>query len=264
VITLLLLGCTAPPPPSAPAELEDLCPALYADQPDAAALAVDVPALDAWLAGSWDPTVAGYQLPPLTEDDVAGLARPDRPLADALGGAGAAASSHTLAQHIAFVLEPDQSVVNPGDYAKFDRTFLEGGDCFAAGDCDVLRTWNDIVKTAAFGVEIPYAYEKDYRRVRFTDADGDVREAVVSRGWVEEVSLSDDEANGILQSYNLDVFIAPADGDVSGIVRTQAQWAEMKLVIDDFVDDDFLFDQLIDGLQGVFADTDAAIDALGL
>jgi hypothetical protein len=233
---------------------------MYADQQDADALAVELAALDAWLGSTWDPAVPGYQLDPLTEAEVAGLTRPDRPLEDALGGAAAAQSAHSLAQHVAFILEPDQSVVNPGDYAQFDRTFLEGGDCFESGGCDVLRTWNDIVKTAAFGVEIPYAYEKDYRRVRFTDAAGASREAVVSRGWVEEVSLDADGANGILQSYNLDVMIDGPDG----IVRTQAQWAEMKLVIDDFVDDEFLFDQLISGLQGVFTDTDAAIDELGL
>jgi hypothetical protein len=261
MITLLLAACSAPETPPAPAEVEDLCPRTYRDQPDSTALAVDLPELDTWLADEWDPSVPGYALDALTDADVAGLTRPDRSLEDAIGGEAAAASVHTLDQHVAFVMQTDQSVVNPGDYAKFDRSFLEGGDCFATRACDVLRTWNDITKTAAFGVIIPYAYEKDYRRVYYTDADGESREAVVSRGWVEQVSLSDDGANGILQSYNLDVFLAQPDG---GVVRVQAQWAEMKLSIDDFVTDEFLFDQLIDGLQGVFTDTDAAIDELGL
>lgn len=239
----LLLACVSGTPPvSPPPDLAASFSALYADPTDADALEVLRDKVED----------IGYRLDALSESDLGDRPHPDRDLDDALGGANAGPSPHALDSHLAFILLPDQSVVNPDQYEQFDRTFLEGGECFADGSCDSLRTWNDIVKVAAFGVKIPYAYEKAYVRV------GD---AIVARGWVEEESLSADDQNGILQSYNLDVFWPTDDG---GTRRVQAQWAEMKISIGVEPSDDFLYDQIVDGLVDVFEDTDAAIAALAL
>jgi hypothetical protein len=214
---------------------------------------------DAWLAANADPEVPGFSLPALTEDDIASVDHPDRDPAAALGAVADAVSVHSLDQHAAFVLLADQSVVNPDDYTKYDRTFPEGGECFDGQGCDLLRTWNDIIKNAAFNVTIPYQYEKDYRWVQYETAEGDARTAMVAQGSVPIESFGDDGTNGILQSYTLDVFLGQPDG---GIHRVQAQWTELALALDPGAD--YLTQEAIDGLQGVFADTDTAIESIGL
>jgi hypothetical protein len=243
----------------APAELEELCPYLFRNHDDPEALAVGLASLQTWLDGRGAVADdAGYILQPLTEEDVAAVEHPDRDLADALGGAADAISAASLDQHTAFILLPDQSVVNPDDYPKFDRTFVEGGDCFADGGCDLLRTTNDMIKSK-FNIDIPYQYPKDYRRIFFATETEEARVGVVSRGWVAEESLSEGGANGILQSFTLDVFLGQPDGTVH---RVQALWTEAKLSFDP--GDTYMQEEIVRGLHDVFDDTDEAIVEQGL
>lgn len=226
-----------------------LCRGLYADHEDPVALAGHVADLREWAEGKGEPE--GWGIAPLADEDVAALDRPDRPIADADGAAGFAASPHDLDSHVALVMRADQSVVG-SNYERFDRTFPEGGDCFADGACPLLRTWNDIEKVT-LGVHLPYAYEKDYRWV-----GGD---AIVARGWVAEEAWSDDGSTAIHQSYNLDVFLAEEEG----ILRLQVQWAELDLgVLDDVASDEQLLSLSVSGLLEVLEDTDATIEELGL
>lgn len=256
----LLLACHAKVE-EAPADIEELCAYLYENEEEPEQLAIGLASLDVWLTTRTDEE-PGFNLPPLTEADVQDVTwDTSRDLADALGGVADAASPHSLQQHVAFILLPDQSVVDHDDYAQFDREFLVGGDCFGARDCERLETWNTIIKTAAFGIEIPYEYGKDYQWVDFAAADGTTQPAVVSRGWVGEPSFDASGDNGIYTSFTLDVFLGRPDG---GIHRVQALWTETKLVIDEFVSEEFLYGELIDGLQDVFDDTDAAITELDL
>lgn len=261
VLVLLGLNTGCVHANAAPTELEDLAPYLYQNQDDAELLSLGLASLSTWLANR-ETVDDGYILPSLPDTAVEDIGTPpDTSLSDTMGGLADAMSTATLQQHIDFILLPDQTVVDPDDYSTFDRTFIEGGDCFGDGSCDRLVTENDMVKTAAFNVTIPYYYFKDYQRVTFTDADGVDREAVVSRGWIEAEGWDEDHKNGVRQSYTLDVFQDSADGTVH---RTQALWTEMVLVIDDVASQSFLEDQLILGLHDVFDDTDAAIAELGL
>lgn len=250
----------------APVELTTLSPKMFADQDDADLLSEDLDGLASWL-DSRESVEDGYILPPMPESGVVDITPPpNTSLGNTIGGLADAQSTATLQQQVDFILLADQTVVNPDDYSTFDRTFLEGEDCFGDGSCDRLVTENDMVKTADFGVTIPYFYFKDYQRVTFVDADGTERNAVVSRGWIEEegwevVEEGKEPKNGLVQSYTLDVFMETADGTVH---RTQSLWTEMVLSIDGIVSEQFLEDQLILGLQGVFEDTDAAITELGL
>ena len=248
-------------PVTAPTELEDLAPYLFQHQDDAALLSLGLTSLSKW-ADARATVDDGYILPSLPEDAIEDITPPPgTSLSDTMGGLADAPSTATLQQHIDFILLPDQTVVDPDDYSTFDRTFIEGGDCFGDGSCDRLVTGNDMVKTAAFNVTIPYFYFKDYQRTTYTDVDGVERPAVVSRGWIEKEGWGDDHKNGVRQSYTLDVFQEAADGKVH---RTQALWTEMVLIIDDVASQSFLEDQLILGLHDVFDDTDNAIVEQGL
>lgn len=255
----LLLGCIHSV--TAPLDLITLAPQMFADQDDPDELSVDLGSLAIWL-DSRSTIDDGYILPSMPASGVVDIVTPSgTSLADTMGGLADAQSTATLQQHVDFIMLPDQTVVNPNDYSRFDRTFIEGEDCFADGSCDRLVTENDMVKTAAFDVTIPYFYFKDYQRVAFTDSDGTERDAVVSRGWIEEEGWDDAGSNGLIQSYTLDVFMDSPEGTVH---RSQALWTEMVLSIDGLVSEKFLEDQLISGLHGVFTDTDTAIADLGL
>ncbi len=260
MILALLVSCNGKVD-AAPADIDALCAYLYENEEEPEPLAEGLASLDLWLTTRTD-TEPGFNLPSLTEADVADVAWDhSRDLNDALGGVADAVSPHPLQAHVDFILLPDQSVVDHDDYAQFDRSFLVGGDCFGARDCERLETWSVIIKTAAFGIEIPYEYGKDYQWIDFTAADGTVQPAVVSRGWVGEPSFDESGDNGIYTSFTLDVFLSRPDGTMH---RVQALWTETKLVIDDFVSDEFLYGELVDGLHDVFDDTDAAITELGL
>lgn len=254
---LALAGCKHPEP--APSELTELCAWLYLHQDDPEELPEGTGSLQAWLGTRGYPGEEGYALPPLTEEDVAEVEHPDRDLSAAIGAVADAISPAALDSHAAFLVIPDQSVVNPDDYEQFDRELLEGEDCFLSRDCELLRTWNTVIKNGAFGVTIPYEYGKDYRWVDSTDDTGLPHAAIVSRGWVPLESFGEDGNNGILLSFTLDVFLAQPDGTTH---RVQAQWSEMELALE--LPDDYLRNELIDGLREVFEDTDAAIAALGL
>lgn len=255
---VLLFGCRKVDP--APTELTELCAWLFREHSDEQALSDGLAQLDQWLADRGPPSEKeGFGLPPLSEADVAEIDHPDRDLSAAIGAVADTISVRTLDQHAAFVMLPDQSVVDPSDYDKFDRTFLSGGDCFEGRGCELTETWNDIVKNGAFGVTIPYEYGKDYRWSTYTDPDGEEGEAVVSRGWVPESSFGEDGKNGILQSFTVDVFLRRADGESH---RVQAQWTELELSIP--LSEEQQLSLLIDGLHDVFDDTDRAIEEQGL
>ncbi|MFZ5475581.1 MAG: hypothetical protein ACOZNI_02295 [Myxococcota bacterium] len=246
---LALLAC-GPKPEPAPPTFDQLCRDAYGDFDDDL-LADHVAGIRDFLSDGEHEEPEGWGVDTLDEDDVAGLERPDRSLADAPGAAAQAPSPHGLDSHVALVMLADQSVVG-SNYEKFERTFLEGEACFADGGCDLLRTWNDIVKDT-LGVRLPYAYEKDYRRV------GD--DAVAARGWVAEEAFSDDGSSAIHQSFNLDLFYE----DGGGVRRLQVQWAELDLgAVSDVASEEQLLDLSVDSLLGVFEDTDEAIEELGL
>lgn len=246
---LHLIACAEAPIP-APAELGDIVLGLFREWEQLEA----ADELPTWLAEDWNDADPGWTMPALSADEVDGLDIPARDLADALGGAVAAESEHSLESHAAFILLADQSVVNPTDYERYDREFTEGGECFADASCDVLRTWNVVVKNGAFGVQIPYEWEKDYRRVA-----GEGFSAIIARGWLSEEAWAEDDANGLLQSYTVDAFVEWEGGP---LIRLQSQWTELALVLQP--DDEFLYNQLIEGIRGVFEDTDAAIAGAGL
>lgn len=250
---ILLLAACAKQPDAAPATFEDLVVGLYADFDDTTALQTDLQGFADWLESDWDPTVDGYSVRSLSDDDVADVDHPSgRDPADAVGGTALAASPHTMDQHVAFVLLADQSVVSD-DYHQFDRTYPDEQACFDDADCPVLETWNVIDKTQLTG-ELVYSYEKDYRRVELED--GTV--GVVARGAVGD-EVVDGSTSGFYQSYNQDVFLPWEDG----IVRLQTQWTEV-VVVGTIMDGDAIYPELISGIDDVLADTDTAIDELAL
>lgn len=191
----------------------------------------------------------------LSEEDVADLDHPGRDLAANLAMAVGVHNTYTPDEMAPVLLLTDQTPVEPTS-DLYERTFLEGEDCFLDQQCAVLRTVNDVNrKNIAYSAR--YDLYKDYRWVDLGLPDpsevpegeeavneGDPRWAVQVRSWVIEPTYGDGIT--IYQSFAMEVWVPrdcrgfvrdgseenrdggdwTADSCASGTARMQAMWFE--------------------------------------
>jgi hypothetical protein len=179
---------------------------------------------------------------PLTVEDVAGLERPeDLDPADALPIAVAGLSAFGPDDAAVVQLLPDQRPVEPYSPDKFDRIFLEGGDCWLDRGCEWLLTLNDLVKKNLV-MEVPYEFLKDFRWVDLNLPDpadvpegeeavneGEPRWAIVAQSWQAESFTGDNGGTTLAQSFTVEVWLPRDDG---GTTRMNALWSDTELSID--------------------------------
>ncbi|MFK7929833.1 MAG: hypothetical protein AB8H79_16690 [Myxococcota bacterium] len=177
----------------------------------------------------------------LTEDNVAEFTRPDRDLTLALPMAVARLSEFSGEDHNGIVMMPDQVPVEPYSPDLYDRSFVEGQDCYLDRSCVAVRTVNDLIKKNAL-MEVRYTMHKDFRWVDMSD-DDTPRWATIARSWVEESATGDSGKATIQQAFTIEYTI-PRDGrgfslstietedppthdsDGTGTIRLQALWSE--------------------------------------
>ncbi|MCO4746145.1 MAG: hypothetical protein KC912_15215 [Proteobacteria bacterium] len=164
----------------------------------------------------------------LSEDDVFDIDRPDRPLADAIPVSVATLSAHDPSPHAEIQMAVDQTPVEPYSPDYYDRTFLEGEDCFADRSCARMETRNDLIKDNAL-MTIPYWFYKDFRWVDLNLPDpedvpegetavndGEPRWGIIAKSWTTETFAGENENAYIHQSFTIEVWV-PRDG--GGFVR---------------------------------------------
>lgn len=166
----------------------------------------------------------------LTDDDIAGLDTPDGvDIADALPVAVAGISAYDVDDNARIPLLVDQTPLEPYSPDYYERTFFEQTeDCWYDRDCEVLLTWNDLIKKN-FLMTVPYDFYKDFKWVDMRLPDpaevppGEVavnldepRWAYVARSWMTQSAEGENGNTRILQSYTIEVWI-PRDGE--GFVR---------------------------------------------
>ncbi len=250
--TTSLGGCARERAPS-PVELDDLAGQLFRDWDDPEAMDVHGEALGRFLVdearsdAGWD----GLRLSNLTSDEVSGVDYPsDTDLALHGGMATTMASAFPIEAHAELLVEPDQTFTEPGSFLVYDREVIDGdAGRFREGEGWVL-TDNDIRKSGAFGIEIPYTLRKDYRWVH-----GEERSAVIGRSWVTEPGCSENGRNCVLQSWGIDAFVS--DGDET--LRLYAVWIEVQTEADGFITEDQKLALVAKGNQDVLEATEAAL-----
>jgi hypothetical protein len=161
------------------------------------------------LARSLDP--AG-----LTADDVVAMSpRPEGADPSAcLDVSLAWASPYDLGRHAPLALIADQTPLEPSSPDHYDRTFLEGEDCWDRQGCPTLRTVQDLTKVYTGNIIPPITYRmyKDFRWVDLNaDLGGEPRWAYLARSWSEDAAYSENGRNGILQSWTIEAWF-PRDG----------------------------------------------------
>jgi hypothetical protein len=174
----------------------------------------------------------------LTAEDVGDLERPQRNLADALPVAVAGRSAWPVEDHRLIAMLSDHTVVEPYSPDYFERTFLEGDDCWFDRECEVMKTHNDLIKDNVL-LTIPYWFYKDYRWVDLGLPDpadvpdgeeavntGEPRWALVARSWTTETFSGDSGKNTIMQSFTIELWVPMDDG---GTLRLLSLWGETEL-----------------------------------
>jgi hypothetical protein len=156
-----------------------------------------------------------FLLAPLVETDVADIARPDRPLEDAMGVAVARRSGFAVSAHAALQTMADQTAIEPSS-PEYERTLLEGEECWATS-CDLLRSGNDIVKKNLL-MEVDYTLYKDFRSVEV-----DAGEVMVARSWTTDPAYGD--GGDILQNYTVEVWLPDGEGSL----RLLSLWSESEI-----------------------------------
>lgn len=249
IFTAFALNFACRPSAEAPPEFSDAVRFLFSDiESDESSVASAMTALETQIYENleMDGPVLKRSLEPerISATDVAGIEHPDRDPQAALPTAVAYLSDHVINDHHQIQLMDDQRPVEPQSQKHFyDRTFLEGEDCWEDAGCTWLRTVNDLVKENAL-LEVEYAFNKDFRWVDLTkspDFEGDESEprwGYVGRSWTTKVYSGDADKVHLLQSYTTEVWI-PRDGrgylgdshdsEGGGVLRMLCLWAETDL-----------------------------------
>ena len=200
----------------------------------------------------------------LTEADVATFENvPDRDPGLALPVAVTYASDNGVDDHVRVQQLADQTPIEPASPNTYDRTVLEGGDCWADRGCEFLITENPLVKENAL-MTVSYTLWKDLRWVDLGLPDpadvaegevavneGDPRWAIVGRSWISEEAEAE-EGISILQSYSLEVWV-PSDGQT---LRMMSLWSEST---SDF-GEDIVAGTTRSGIDGIFEAADDWIE----
>lgn len=223
---------------------------------------------------------------PLQAEDVADLDHPGRDLGLNLPLALGFLSDYPVDDHARVFLLEDMTPIEPSSPDIYDRTFLEGEDCWLQPSCSVLRTYND-VERANILYDLRFDLYKDYRWVDLNLPDpadvpegeeavndGEPRWALYVRSWVPE-SVHGDGAT-LWQSFAIEIWV-PRDcqgfvrdgsednrdgGDWTtdsctgdgGTMRMQALWTETELGTD--VSDDVKQAATRTGIDGHFEATE--------
>jgi hypothetical protein len=250
-VVLLASGCAAP---EAPTELSELARYLVRefDHEDPAFLAAGASNLDVLLDGlDLDEDLFERSSVPthLALDDVADLTRPPgTDLDDTVDVTLAYRSSYGVAEHAVFAVDGDQLSAEPSAVA-YERTFLDGDDCFASGACTRLRTVNQVSRQNML-FALDFELWKDFRRAQTEDGV----DVLVSRAWTEEGFQAHVGTADLRQSWTLDVFI----DDEVGCRRWRVNWAET--LFDPPIEDDILRNTTRSSMQDALEAADAALD----
>ena len=223
----------------------------------------------------------------LTDEQLEGLERPDRPAANLRAVTVIQDSAFAPEPHRAYIQLADQLPVEPSSEQFYNRTLADGGDCWDAKDCEFLRTENDLTKDNIL-LNIRYDLFKDYRWVdlNLPDPDtvnegeepvndGEKRWAIAGRSWTKQQWATEDESKWVRQSYSIEVWLprdgggyVRADGDENlsegtwthdsrggGSLRMLTLWGENDLGVD--VDEAFEIRTIQNGIDGIFAAQEA-------
>ena len=243
-------------PPEAPEALDELTRYLYAewDNEDPRVLAAGLDNLRLQLDDvDYDGALQdrSWELTPMNAASVSDVPHPDRDPQNTLGVAVTFQSVWPGTDHARLQTEADQTVTEPSA-ATYDRTFPEVDDpgCFVDAGCEVLVTEN-LVERQNLIISVQGTLFKQFRWSELEDGEM----AFISRSWIAEPWVGDNNNNTIWQSYSIDVWL-PGPG---GARRFQTLWSESEV---GGASDSILITTVKVSTDDIFEAGDAAIETL--
>lgn len=194
----------------------------------------------------------------LTADFLDGLPQPEgTTLEDQTPVGVPGRSRHPIQDHITAMADTNQNCMGSGSTKYNVREFTSGGDCFFDGSCQAAEsTARSFTKNPLVKVWIDSF--ADWHRTTIPAEDGDI-EAVVSRGWTDQVFFSGMEGDGgssWRQRYALDIWLSnPANADET--LRFYMFWSEADI---QGVGDDLYVSLVAEGLDENFVNVDTFLD----
>lgn len=210
----LLLGCPRPPP-DAEDQVNDAVVALWlafdgeSDDLAKAMREVEAQVYESMDVDSGSSLDRSLMVARLTDEDVAHLDHPDRPASSALPIAVAASSRFAPQAHQHIQLLGDLTAMEPYSPDLYDRTVLQGQDCWLDHGCTELRTFNELVRDNIL-ITMPYEMYKDFRWVDLAE-QGEPRWAFLGRAWQVQSFTGESGASHFYASYIVELWI-PRDG----------------------------------------------------
>lgn len=132
-------------------------------------------------------------------------------------------SIHGIQPNIDLVGEDNYVCIGSDSTVYSHREFDENLDCFLAGECDRVNTTSEIRKET-FLADIWYDQYTDYRRFELEDG----RVAMVSRGWIPDKYLADNENRSWDQLLLLDIWVEGAE-DPAKTLRFSNLWSSVTI-----------------------------------
>lgn len=143
---------------------------------------------------------------------------------------------------------------------EYSRQFIQPQDpqCLSLERCNGIQTQNEVLRKSGLD-RVTVIFRKDFFTHTFTDEDGLERIAMISKSWQfganREPGTDKEKDKGVLQSYNVDVWLSAPQG---GTFRYQANWSETKIV--PAVGEDVLGALVASSIDGIIAQTDDVIE----
>jgi hypothetical protein len=194
-----------------------------------------------------------FEIDPLTEADMGDVPPvPGTDTAEQTPTLTYYRSSHSFDELFALQQDSNQNCLGSGSTVWSERVFTSNEDCFFDKSCD-YATSDGESRTENVLAKVWIQSKADYRRIVVPDEEGGEFEALVSRGWIEDIMVGDGGGAEWRQRYVLDVFIE--DGDTT--LRSYAFWSEAAIP---FVGSDLYVAQVKDGIEETMQNTDAFLD----
>ena len=222
-VGLLTTGCANAPDDAKP-EFSDAVVYLFQNfEQDEVALSFVLAELEAQIYTSMDveaknPNDRALSPNPLAEEHIADLTHPDRDPGLSLPVAVAGISTFTPQDHKQIQMLVDHTAVEPYSPQFYERTFLEGEDCWLEQNCTIMRTRQDLIKENLL-MTIPYSFPKDFRWINLAAhlENEEPRWGYLMRAWNEEIFSGENGKNHMMQSFSFEL-VVPRDG--RGFIRT--------------------------------------------
>jgi hypothetical protein len=220
ILILTLFACR---PPQAPKTLDDLSSFLYEHvwDDDEDFLEVGLENLELWLQDHMSELGEGYEITNLSQEAVSGLEGDDRDVTGLIGAAVGYEVEFPVEDIVLAMTYDDPVEIYPGVYEYYDRTYIQGEDCFATRECNHLEF--DVHSNAfmPLGLELEATFRAQYHWV-----ETELGLASVQRVWTREPPIINKDWLTVDQEYFLAVTMPLPNGRSR---RVESMWviAEM-------------------------------------